>query len=113
LAIEQNKQSVAKQQQFDFEQTREREQQESRRVQDYLATFSDVDREALIDSALAAANDMVRSFAVKYRQNPKADTAEIMYQIALRCHVLPLLPELEAVEAARGHCRKCDWFQRQ
>jgi hypothetical protein len=91
LERKQKKNAVAKQQQFEFEQTRTREQEEWDRVQLHLAKLPETDREALIDAALANADGMLRTFAQKYRQKPEEGAGEIMYQIALKNHILPLL----------------------
>ncbi len=69
---------------------RKRDDEEWQTVQAYLNKLPVDEREKVIDAAINNSSEFTRDFARKYRQNPAAGSGEIMYQMALKEHVLPL-----------------------
>ena len=91
------KSETAKQEQKRLELDRARETNEWQQVQDYLATLSASERESTIDAAINnPENSFFRDFATKYRlsRDPRGN-GEIMYQMALKKHILPMIGESE------------------
>lgn len=97
------KAKLLKQQQKEEQQRLERQRQNDieekqlQRVQSYLDSLADSDREQLIDDAILKSGSFIARYAREYRANPESDTVgEVYYRRALIDHVLPMLPENEA-----------------
>lgn len=73
---------------------RRREDESWQTVEAFLKDLSGDERETVIDAAISNSDGFTRDFAMKYRRNPTAGSGEIMYQMALKEHILPLVSNL-------------------
>jgi len=67
------------------------------RVALYLDSITEIERETLIDAAIAAEAEFNRQYMRRYRANPEAEGInEMIYQQGLVRHILPMLAGREA-----------------
>ena len=93
-AQREREQTEAKQaEQRQLEEKRRSDNEAWERVQDYLRKLPAQKRETLIDAAIEAPeNQFLKKFASKFRHDPEpGSSGEVMYQMALRNHILPLI----------------------